>query len=46
MIGKDLFAVYWGTTPASPNTPQALLTKLVPGNYQSTGGNNCLFSIQ
>ncbi len=46
MIGKDLFAVYWGTTPASPKTPQAFLTKLVAGNYQSTGGNNCLFSIE
>jgi hypothetical protein len=46
MIGKDLFAVYWGTTPASPKTPQAFLTKLVPGNYQSSGGNNCLFSIE
>jgi len=46
MIGKDLFAVYWGTTPASPKKPQAFLTKLVAGNYQSTGGNNCLFSIE
>jgi hypothetical protein len=45
MIGNDLFAVYWGTTPASPTKPQAFLTKLVPGNYRSTGGNNCLFSI-
>jgi hypothetical protein len=45
LIGSDLFAVYWGTTPASPNTPQAFLTKLVAGNYKSTGGNNCLFSI-
>lgn len=23
MIGSDLYAVYWGTTPASPNKPQA-----------------------
>ena len=46
MIGNELFAVYWGTTPASPNKPQAFLTKLVAGNYQSTGGNNCLFSVQ
>lgn len=46
MIGEDLFAVYWGTTPASPSKPQAFLTKLVPGRYQSTGGNNCLFTIQ
>jgi hypothetical protein len=46
MIGSDLYAVYWGTTPASPNKPQAFLTKLVAGNYQSTGGNNCLFSVR
>lgn len=46
MIGEELFAVYWGTTPASPKTPQAFLTKLVPGNYKSTGGNNCLFTIK
>jgi hypothetical protein len=45
MIGTDLFAVYWGTTPASPTTPQAFLTKLVAGNYMSTGGNNCIFTI-
>lgn len=46
LIGEDLFAVYWGTTPASPNTAQAFLTKLVPGDYMSTGGNNCLFSVK
>lgn len=46
MIGEELFAVYWGTTPASPKTPQAFLTKLVPGDYMSTGGNNCLFTIK
>ncbi len=46
MIGNDLFAVYWGSTPASPKVSQAFLTKLVPGNYMSTGGNNCLFSIR
>lgn len=45
MIGADLYAVYWGTTPASPNTPQSFLTKLIAGNYMSTGGNNCLFSV-
>ncbi len=45
LIGDDLFAVYWGTTPASPTVPQAFLTKLIAGNYKSTGGNNCLFSI-
>lgn len=45
IIGDELFAVYWGTTPASPNVPQSFLTKLVAGNYMSTGGNNCLFSI-
>jgi hypothetical protein len=46
MIGDELFAVYWGTTPGSPSTSQAFLTKLVAGNYRSTGGNNCLFSIE
>lgn len=46
MIGDELFAVYWGTTPGSPSTPQAFLTKLLAGNYRSTGGNNCLFSIE
>ena len=45
MIGNDLYAVYWGSTPASPHHSQAFLTKLVAGNYQSTGGNNCLFTI-
>jgi hypothetical protein len=45
MVGSELFAVYWGTTPASPSTAQAFLTKLVPGQYRSTGGNNCLFRI-
>lgn len=45
LIGEDLYAVNWGTTPASPSTPQAFLTKLVAGNYMSTGGNNCLFSV-
>jgi len=45
LIGDDLFAVYWGTTPSSPKVAQAFLTKLVPGKYMSTGGNNCLFAI-
>jgi hypothetical protein len=45
MIGEKLFAVYFGSTPASPSTPQAFLTKLVAGNYMSTGGNNRLFTI-
>jgi hypothetical protein len=45
MIGNDLYAVYWGSAPASPHRSQAFLTKLVAGNYQSTGGNNCLFTI-
>lgn len=45
MIGGELFAVNWGPTPASPSVSQAFLTKLVAGNYMSTGGNNCLFSV-
>ncbi len=46
LIDDELFAVYWGTTPASPKTPQAFLTKLVAGNYKSTGGNNCIFAVK
>ncbi len=46
LVGDELFAVFWGTTPASPSVKQAFLTKLVAGNYMSTGGNNCLFSVQ
>lgn len=46
LIGEELFAVYWGSTPASPSVSQAFLTKLMAGNYMSTGGNNCLFSVQ
>jgi hypothetical protein len=45
IIGDDLFAVYWGVTPASPKVAQASLVKLVSGNYMSTGGSNCLFTI-
>lgn len=44
LIGSDLYAVYWGSTPSS-SSAQAFLTKLTPGNYQSTGGNNCQFTI-
>lgn len=46
MIGDELFAVYWGTTPASPSKAQAFLAKLTPGKYQSTGGNNCIFLVE
>ncbi len=46
LIGKELYAVYWGVTPGSPKSAQAFLTKLVAGDYQSTGGNNCLFSVE
>lgn len=45
MIGTELFAVYWGTTPDSPHKEQAFLAKLVPGSYHSTGGNGCNFTI-
>jgi len=45
MVGDKLFAVYWGTTPGSPNAKQAFLALITPGNYQSTGGNNCSFTI-
>lgn len=43
-IGNDLYAVYWGSTPAS-SAAQAFLTKLVAGSYRSTGGNNCAFTV-
>lgn len=45
-VDNVLFAVYWGNTPGSNgNQKQAFLTKLIPGSYQSTGGNNCQFTI-
>lgn len=46
LIGEDLYAVYFGRTPSSPNVHQSFLTKLTPGTYQSTGGNGCTFTIQ
>lgn len=45
MIGSELFAVFWGTTPASPTVPQAYLSKILAGQYMSTGGNGCIFSV-
>jgi hypothetical protein len=45
-IDGMLFAVYWGDTPGSNgHQEQAFLTKVTPGTYQSTGGNNCTFTI-
>lgn len=45
-VGGDLYAVYWGDTPGSNgHKEQAFLTKLAPGSYQSTGGNNCTFTV-
>lgn len=46
LISGRLFAVYWGDTPGSPGTTsQAFWTEVLPGNYMSTGGNNCSFTI-
>lgn len=45
MVGNRLFAVYWGTTPSSPSVPESFLTEVLPGNYISTGGNGCQFTI-
>lgn len=45
MIGSDLYAVFWGMTPASPTVAQAYFSKIVAGQYMSTGGNGCLFSV-
>lgn len=45
MIGTQLFAVYWGTAPYSGNNKTAFLTEIIPGNYTSTGGNGCSFTI-
>jgi hypothetical protein len=45
LIGEELFAVFWGPTPGTPSVSQAFLSKLVAGNYMSTGGNNCLFAV-
>lgn len=43
-VGGRLFAVYWGSTPSS-SASQAFLAEILPGNYQSTGGNNCAFTV-
>jgi hypothetical protein len=44
LIGNDVYAVYWGSTPSS-SASQAFLSKLTPGSYMSTGGNNCAFTL-
>lgn len=44
MIDGELYAVFWGPTPAS-SAHQAFLSKVTSGNYVSTGGNGCLFSV-
>jgi len=45
LIGNELFAVYWGPQPYSPNASTAFLAKVVPGSYRSTGGNGCYFKV-
>jgi hypothetical protein len=45
MVGDQVFAVYWGVTPSSPNKEQSFLALLTPGSYKSTGGNNCNFTV-
>lgn len=44
-IDTQLYAVYWGTTPTSNGQKQAFLALIIPGTYQSTGGNGCYFRV-
>jgi hypothetical protein len=44
-IGNQLYAVYWGTAPYSGGNKTAFLALLIPGNYSSTGGNGCSFTV-
>ena len=45
IIGGAVYAVYWGSTPASGGASQAFLARIVPGSYESTGGNGCHFTL-
>jgi hypothetical protein len=45
VIGGSIYAVYWGSTPASGGAAQAFLARVVPGAYYSTGGNGCSFVV-
>jgi len=45
VIGSNIYAVYWGSAPYSPNTSEAFLALIKPGNYMSTGGNGCHFTV-
>lgn len=45
-IDSQLYAVYWGTTPTSNGQKQAFLALIIPGTYQSTGGNGCQFRVE
>lgn len=45
VIGSNIYAVYWGTAPYSPNTSEAFLALIKPGSYVSTGGNGCHFTV-
>ena|ERR1035437_8122957 len=45
VIGSSIYAVYWGSAPYSPNTSEAFLALIKPGNYMSTGGNGCYFTV-
>jgi hypothetical protein len=44
IIGTQIYAVYYGSTPSS-SAPEAFLALIVPGNYRSTGGNGCAFTV-
>jgi hypothetical protein len=45
IIGSNIYAVYWGSAPYSPNTSEAFLALIKPGTYMSTGGNGCHFTV-
>lgn len=45
-IDNQIYAVYWGTTPTSNGQKQAFLALIIPGTYQSTGGNGCRFRVE
>ena len=43
-IGNALYAVYWGPLNGD-STSQAFLAHLAPGEYESTNGTGCLFTV-
>ncbi len=50
LIDSYIYAVYYGTldsngNPSSSGVLQAFMAKLTPGNYMSTNGSGCTFTI-